>query len=71
MRRHNVIGQQEIELYPGHSGAVLPAPGGHASPSPTTSPIASIDTFLNSLGPVLSSINPTQANAFVENVSVP
>jgi ABC-type transporter Mla subunit MlaD len=30
---------------------------------------ASIDTFLNSLGPVLSSINPTEANAFVENVS--
>ncbi len=30
---------------------------------------ASIDTFLNSLGPVLSSINPKEANAFVENVS--
>ena len=30
---------------------------------------ASIDTFLNSLGPVLNAINPTQANEFVENVS--
>jgi phospholipid/cholesterol/gamma-HCH transport system substrate-binding protein len=30
---------------------------------------ASIDTFLNSLGPVLASINAKEANAFVENVS--
>ncbi len=67
MRWHNVIGQKEIELYPGHSGAVL-APG---ATIPLTHDVtdASIDTFLNSLGPVLASINPTQANAFVENVS--
>jgi phospholipid/cholesterol/gamma-HCH transport system substrate-binding protein len=67
MRWHNVIGQKEIELYPAASGAVL-APG-------ATIPLnhdvtdASIDAFLNSFGPVLSSINPTEANAFVENVS--
>jgi ABC-type transporter Mla subunit MlaD len=30
---------------------------------------ASINTFLNSVGPLLSSINPSQANQFVENVS--
>jgi phospholipid/cholesterol/gamma-HCH transport system substrate-binding protein len=30
---------------------------------------ASINAFLNSLGPLLSSINPKEANAFVENVS--
>jgi phospholipid/cholesterol/gamma-HCH transport system substrate-binding protein len=67
MRWHNVIGQKEIELYPGSAGPLL-APG-------TTIPLthdvtdASIDVFLNSLGPVLSSINPTEANEFVENVS--
>ncbi len=67
MRWHNVIGQKEIELYPGKTGAVL-APG---STIPMNHDVtdASIDTFLNSLGPVLASINPTEANAFVENVS--
>jgi phospholipid/cholesterol/gamma-HCH transport system substrate-binding protein len=67
MRWHNVIGQKEIELYPGRGGPVL-APG---STIPLTHDVsdASIDAFLNSLGPLLSSINPTEANAFVENVS--
>ena len=67
MRWHNVIGQKEIELFPGHGGPVL-APG---ATIPLTHDVtdASIDTFLNSLGPVLSSINPKQANEFVENVS--
>ena len=67
MRWHNVIGQKEIELFPGKAGAVL-APG---STIPLNHDVtdASINTFLNSLGPVLSSINPNEANAFVENVS--
>jgi phospholipid/cholesterol/gamma-HCH transport system substrate-binding protein len=67
MRWHNVIGQKEIELFPGHSGPVL-SPG---STIPLTHDVtdASIDTFLNSLGPVLSSINAKEANEFVENVS--
>ena len=67
MRWHNVIGQKEIELFPGRGGPILP-PG---STIPLTHDVtdASIDTFLNSLGPVLSSINPKEANAFVENVS--
>ena len=67
MRWHNVIGQKEVELYPGHSGPILPAD----STIPLTHDVtdASINTFLNSLGPVLSSINPTEANVFVENVS--
>jgi len=67
MRWHNVIGQKEIELYPGKTGAIL-APGA-TIPMNHDVTDASIDTFLNSLGPVLSSINPTEANAFVENVS--
>jgi phospholipid/cholesterol/gamma-HCH transport system substrate-binding protein len=67
MRWHNVIGQKEIELFPGHGGPTL-SPG---STIPLSHDVtdASIDTFLNSLGPLLSSINPKEANAFVENVS--
>src|ERR1700734_39541 len=67
MRWHNVIGQKEIELFPGHGGPML-SPG---STIPLNHDVtdASIDTFLNSLGPLLSSINPKEANAFVENVS--
>jgi len=67
MRWHNVIGQKEIELYPGKSGPVLA--DGATIPMSHDVTDASIDKFLNSLGPVLSSINPTEANAFVENVS--
>ncbi len=67
MRWHNVIGQKEIELYPGKSGAVLAS--GSTIPMNHDVTDASIDKFLNSIGPVLASINPTEANAFVENVS--
>jgi phospholipid/cholesterol/gamma-HCH transport system substrate-binding protein len=67
MRWHNVIGQKEIELFPGPSGPVLPS--GATIPLNHDVTDGSIDTFLNSLGPVLSAINPTQANEFVENVS--
>jgi phospholipid/cholesterol/gamma-HCH transport system substrate-binding protein len=67
MRWHNVIGQKEIELYPGKSGPILA--DGATIPMSHDVTDASIDKFLNSLGPVLSSINPTEANAFVENVS--
>jgi phospholipid/cholesterol/gamma-HCH transport system substrate-binding protein len=67
MRWHNVIGQKEIELYPGHAGPTLPP--GATIPLNHDVTDASIDTFLNSLGPLLASINPKEANAFVENVS--
>jgi phospholipid/cholesterol/gamma-HCH transport system substrate-binding protein len=67
MRWHNVIGQKEIELYPGPHGPILPA--GATIPLTHDVSDASIDAFLNSLGPVLASINPTEANAFVVNVS--
>jgi phospholipid/cholesterol/gamma-HCH transport system substrate-binding protein len=67
MRWHNVIGQKEIELYPGKTGAILA--DGATIPMNHDVTDASIDKFLNSLGPVLSSINPNEANAFVENVS--
>jgi phospholipid/cholesterol/gamma-HCH transport system substrate-binding protein len=67
MRWHNVIGQKEIELYPDRSGPVL-KPGATIPLSHDVTD-ASIDAFLNSLGPLLGSINPTEANEFVENVS--
>ena len=67
MRWHNVIGQKEIELYPGRTGALLA--DGATIPMSQDVTDASIDKFLNSLGPVLASINPSEANAFVENVS--
>jgi phospholipid/cholesterol/gamma-HCH transport system substrate-binding protein len=67
MRWHNVIGQKEIELYPGRGGPLLAA--GSTIPLSHDVTDASIDAFLNSLGPLLSSINPTEANEFVENVS--
>jgi phospholipid/cholesterol/gamma-HCH transport system substrate-binding protein len=67
MRWQNVIGQKEIELYPGKGGPILAS----GSTIPLTHDVtdASIDTFLNSLGPLLASINTKQANEFVENVS--
>jgi phospholipid/cholesterol/gamma-HCH transport system substrate-binding protein len=67
MRWHNVIGQKEIELFPGRGGPTYPP--GSTIPLSHDVTDASIDTFLNSLGPLLSSINPKEANAFVENVS--
>ena len=67
MRWHNVIGQKEIELFPGHGGPILES--GAVIPLDHDVTDASIDAFLNSLGPLLSSINPSEANAFVENVS--
>jgi phospholipid/cholesterol/gamma-HCH transport system substrate-binding protein len=67
MRWHNVIGQKEIALYPAGSGPML----GTGATIPLNHDVtdASINSFLNSVGPLLSSINPSQANQFVENVS--
>ncbi|HEY3843988.1 MAG TPA: MCE family protein [Acidimicrobiales bacterium] len=67
MRWHNVIGKKEIELYPDHAGPPLPA--GATIPLSHDVTDASIDAFLNSAGPLLSAINPREANAFVQNVS--
>jgi phospholipid/cholesterol/gamma-HCH transport system substrate-binding protein len=67
MRWQNLIGQKEIELFPDKSGRVLKA--GSTIPLSHDVTDASIDTFLNTLGPLLTSINPHEANEFVENVS--
>lgn len=67
LRWRNVIGQKDVYLYPSKHGAVLP-PGATVPLSHDVSD-ASVNAFLNSIGPLLSSINTTQANEFVRNVS--
>jgi phospholipid/cholesterol/gamma-HCH transport system substrate-binding protein len=67
LRWKNVIGQKEIELFPSASGPVI-APGATIPLGHDVSD-SSVNAFLNTLGPLLSSINPREANEFVENVS--
>ncbi|HEY1830118.1 MAG TPA: MCE family protein [Acidimicrobiales bacterium] len=67
LRWQNVIGQKEIELYPAPTGALLK--NGDTLPLTHDVTDASIDQFLNTLGPLLQSIKPEEANEFVENVS--
>jgi phospholipid/cholesterol/gamma-HCH transport system substrate-binding protein len=67
LRWKNVIGEKEIEIFPYPAGPIIPAGGtiplGHDVSD------SSVNAFLNTLGPLLSSINPQQANEFVQNVS--
>jgi len=67
LRWYNVLGQKQVYLYPDHQGSLL-RPGSTLPLSHDVSD-ASVDAFLNSIGPFLSAINPSEANAFVENVS--
>jgi phospholipid/cholesterol/gamma-HCH transport system substrate-binding protein len=67
VRWQNVIGEKEVEIFPSKSGAEL-RPGATIPLSHDVSD-ASVNALLNTLGPLLSSINPKQANEFVENVS--
>ncbi|HVB91112.1 MAG TPA: MCE family protein [Acidimicrobiales bacterium] len=67
VRWKNVIGQKEIQIFPSAQGPVL-APGSTIPLSHDVSD-ASVNSFLNTLGPLLTSINPQQANEFVVNVS--
>jgi phospholipid/cholesterol/gamma-HCH transport system substrate-binding protein len=67
MRWQNLIGQKEIQIFPDRAGPLLQ----HGATIQISHDVtdASIDTFLNTLGPLLTSINPHEANEFVENVS--
>jgi phospholipid/cholesterol/gamma-HCH transport system substrate-binding protein len=67
MRWQNVIGDKEIELFPAKEGPLLST--GATIPLSHDVTDGSVNAFLNTLGPVLSSINPREANEFVENVS--
>jgi phospholipid/cholesterol/gamma-HCH transport system substrate-binding protein len=67
VRWQNVIGEKEVEIFPSQRGPEL-HPGATIPLSHDVSD-ASVNALLNTLGPLLSSINPKQANEFVENVS--
>jgi phospholipid/cholesterol/gamma-HCH transport system substrate-binding protein len=67
MRWQNVIGEKEIEIFPSRQGPVLAT--GATIPLSHDVSDASVNALLNTLGPLLASINPQQANEFVENVS--
>jgi phospholipid/cholesterol/gamma-HCH transport system substrate-binding protein len=67
VRWQNVIGQKEIQIFPSAQGPVLAA--GSTIPLSHDVSDASVNSFLNTLGPLLTSINPQEANEFVENVS--
>lgn len=67
LRWKNVIGEKEIEIFPSNVGPVIPP--GATIPLGHDVSDASVNAFLNTLGPLLSSINPKEANEFVENVS--
>jgi len=67
IRWHNVLGQKYLYLYPsGNSGPYLTA--GATIPDSRDVGDADLGEFLNALGPVIQSINPAEANAFVEGV---
>ncbi|MGH9103562.1 MAG: MCE family protein, partial [Acidimicrobiales bacterium] len=63
----NVIGQKDVYLYPSRRGRRL-RPGAVIPISHDVTD-ASVNAFLNSIGPLLQAINPQEANAFVANVS--
>ena len=67
VRWQNVIGEKAVEIFPSKAGPEL-HPGATIPLSHDVSD-ASVNALLNTLGPLLSSINPRQANQFVENVS--
>jgi phospholipid/cholesterol/gamma-HCH transport system substrate-binding protein len=67
VRWQNVIGEKEIEIFPSKVGPIL-GPGATIPLGHDVSD-SSVNAFLNTLGPLLSSINPHEANEFVENVS--
>jgi phospholipid/cholesterol/gamma-HCH transport system substrate-binding protein len=67
IRWHNVLGQRYLYLYPSGSGGAYLRPGATIPPSRDAGD-ADIGEFLNALGPVLQSIDPAQANAFVQGV---
>lgn len=67
LRWKNVIGQKDVYLYPSGKGRLLRS--GETIPLSHDITDASVNAFLNTLGPLLQAINPSEANAFVENVS--
>jgi phospholipid/cholesterol/gamma-HCH transport system substrate-binding protein len=67
IRWQNVLGQKYFYLYASRSTGTRLAPGATIPPAREEAD-ADIGAFLDALGPVLQSIDPSQANAFVEGV---
>ena len=63
VRWRNVLGQKYLYLYPGAKGKRL-APG-HRLPASSAVESADVGAFLNAIGPILQSIDPAKANAFI------
>lgn len=67
LRWQNVLGQMYLSLFPPGTRGPYLAPGA-TIPSSQEVGDAQIGQFLNALGPVLQSIDPAEANAFVQGV---
>jgi phospholipid/cholesterol/gamma-HCH transport system substrate-binding protein len=67
VRWRNVLGQKYLYLYPGDGGE--PLDPGEQLPIEQAVPSADVGELLNALGPVLTAIDPDDANAFVQAVS--
>ncbi|MGH9045928.1 MAG: MCE family protein [Acidimicrobiales bacterium] len=67
VRWRNVIGQKDVYLYPSRHGSELRS--GSTIPLSHDVSDASVNALLNSLGPFLQSINPSEGNTFVRSVS--
>ncbi|HZT66090.1 MAG TPA: MCE family protein [Acidimicrobiales bacterium] len=66
LRWQNVLGLKYLYLYPTAGGPYLAA--GATIPASQDEADADIGAFLNALGPILRSIDPAEANAFVAGV---
>jgi phospholipid/cholesterol/gamma-HCH transport system substrate-binding protein len=67
VRWRNVLGQKYLYVYPGEGGE--PLEPGDQLPIEQVVPSADVGELLNALGPVLTAIDPDDANAFVQAVS--
>ena len=67
VRWRNVLGQKYLYVYPGEGGETLEP--GEQLPIEQAVPSADVGELLNALGPVLTAIDPEDANAFVQAVS--
>lgn len=67
VRWRNVLGQRFLYIYPTEEGATLEEGG--RIPLAQTSKAGDVGELLNSLGPILRSIDPDKANAFLDSMN--
>ena len=68
VRWRNVLGQRFLYVYPGEGGDTLEEGG--RIPLAQTTKAGDVGELLNSLGPILRSIDPEKANAFLDSMNV-